>query len=84
MGDFAPGRLDSRSLEPLWEWKNRVLLEEYYFCNVVIPPEVESENKIIHLLRVSCSKIIYLLLPTSTSTYLYLLLPTYFYLLLPT
>ncbi len=84
LGDFTPDRLDSRSLEPLWEWKNRVLLEEYYFLNVVIPPEVESENKIIHLLRVSCSKIIYLLLPTSTSTYLYLLLPTYFYLLIPT
>ena len=29
MGDFTPDRLDSRSLQTLWEWKNRVLLEEY-------------------------------------------------------
>ena len=30
MGDFTPDRLDSRSLQTLWEWENRVLLEEYY------------------------------------------------------
>ena len=29
---------DSRAL---WEWKNRVLLKEYYIFNVVIPLEVE-------------------------------------------
>ena len=40
MGDFTPDRLDSRSLETLWEWKNRVLLEEYYMFNVAIPLEV--------------------------------------------
>ncbi len=43
-GDFTPDRLDSRSLETLWEWKNRVLLEEYYIFNVVIPLEVEREQ----------------------------------------
>ncbi len=41
LGDFTPDRLDSRSLETLWEWKNRVILEEYYIFNVAIPPEVE-------------------------------------------
>ena len=41
MGDFTPDRLDSRSLETLWEWKNRVLLEEYYIFNVAIALEVE-------------------------------------------
>jgi hypothetical protein len=41
LGDFTPERLDSRSLETLREWKNRVLLEQYYIFNVVIPPEVE-------------------------------------------
>ena len=41
LGDFTPDRLDSRSLYTLWEWKNRVLLEEYHIFNVVIPLEVE-------------------------------------------
>ena len=41
LGDFTPDRLDSRSLETLWEWKNRVLLEEYYIFNAAIPLEVE-------------------------------------------
>ena len=41
LGDFTPGELDSRSLQTLWEWKNRVLLEEYCIFNVVIPREVE-------------------------------------------
>ena len=41
LGDFTPDRLDSRSLQTLWEWKNRVLLEEYYIFNVAIPLEVE-------------------------------------------
>ena len=41
LGDFAPDRLDSRSLQTLLEWKNRVLLEERYIFNVVIPLEVE-------------------------------------------
>jgi hypothetical protein len=36
LGDFTPDRLDSRSLQSLWEWKNRVLLEEYYIFNVAI------------------------------------------------
>ncbi len=40
MGDFTPGELDSRRLQTLWEWKNRVLLEEYYIFNVVIRLEV--------------------------------------------
>ncbi len=34
-------KLDSRSLQTLWEWENRVLLEEYYIFNAVIPLEVE-------------------------------------------
>ncbi len=38
LGDFNP---QSRRLRTLWEWKNRVLLEEYYMFNVVIPLEVE-------------------------------------------
>ncbi len=41
LGDFSPDRLDPRSLQTLWEWKNRVLLEEYYIFNVVIPLEAE-------------------------------------------
>ena len=36
--------LDSRSLETLWEWKNRVLLEEYYIFNVAIPLEKVGEG----------------------------------------
>ncbi len=28
-------KLDSGRLQTLWEWKNRVLLEEYYTFNVV-------------------------------------------------
>ncbi len=36
LGDFTPGELDSRSLQTLWEWRNRVLLEEYYVVNVAI------------------------------------------------
>ena len=35
MGDFSPDRLDSRSLETLWAWKNRVLIEEYYILQVM-------------------------------------------------
>ncbi len=30
-----------QDLQTLWEWKNRVLLEEHYIFNVVIPLEVE-------------------------------------------
>ncbi len=30
LGDFNPQQLPSRGLRTLWEWKNRVLLEEYY------------------------------------------------------
>ena len=41
MGDFPPDRLDPRSLETLWEWEKRVLLEEYYIFDVAIPLEVE-------------------------------------------
>ncbi len=41
LGDFTPDRLDSRSLRTLWEWKNRVLLEEYHIFYVAIPLEVE-------------------------------------------
>ena len=41
LGDFIPDRLDSRSLRTLWEWKNRVLLEEYHIFDVAIPLEVE-------------------------------------------
>ena len=47
MGDFTPDRLDSRSLYTLWEWKNRVLLEEYYVFNVAIPrasPDLADEG----------------------------------------
>ena len=41
LGDFSPQKLPSRGLQTLWEWKNRVLLEEYYIFNVAIPLEVE-------------------------------------------
>ncbi len=30
LGDFNPQKLPPRRLRTLWEWKNRVLLEEYY------------------------------------------------------
>ncbi len=39
MGDFNLQKLPSRRLQTLWEWKNRVLLEEYHIFNVVIPPK---------------------------------------------
>ena len=38
-------KLDSTSLQTLWEWKNRVILEEYYISDEVIPLEVEYGNK---------------------------------------
>ena len=44
MGDFNLQKLPPRGLQPLWEWKNRVLLEEYYIFNVAIPLEVEREQ----------------------------------------
>jgi len=44
LGDFTPDGLDSRSLQTLWEWKNRFLLEEHYIFNVAIPLEVEREQ----------------------------------------
>ncbi len=37
LGDSNPQQLPPRRLQTLWEWKNRVLLEEYYIFNVVIP-----------------------------------------------
>ena len=38
------------SLRTLWEWKNRVFLEEYYIFNEATPPEGESEKNIaIHV-----------------------------------
>ena len=36
LGDSNPQKLPSRRLRTLWEWKNRVLLEEYYIFNVAI------------------------------------------------
>ena len=44
LGDFNPQTLPSRRLQTLWEWKNRVLLEEYYIFNVLIPLEVEESR----------------------------------------
>ena len=44
LGDFNPQKLPSRGLRTLWEWKNRVLLEEYYIFNVAIPLEVQREQ----------------------------------------
>ncbi len=41
LGDVNPQKLPSRRLQTLWERKNRVLLEEYYIFDVVIPLEVE-------------------------------------------
>ncbi len=41
LGDFNLQKLPSRRLQTLWEWKSRVLLEEYYIFNVVLPLEVE-------------------------------------------
>ncbi len=38
LGDFTPDGLDCRSLQTVWEWKNRVPLEEHYIFNVAIPP----------------------------------------------
>jgi hypothetical protein len=38
-------KLPLTRLQTLWEWKNRVLLEEYYTFNLVIPPEDESGKK---------------------------------------
>ncbi len=35
------GKFALMSLQTLWEWKNRVLLEEYSIFNEAIPPEDE-------------------------------------------
>ena len=35
------GKFALMSLQTLWEWKNRVLLEEYSIFDVAIPLEVE-------------------------------------------
>ena len=45
LGDFTPDRLGSGSLQTLWEWKNRVLLEEYYISDEAIPLQAESRKK---------------------------------------
>jgi hypothetical protein len=37
LGAFNLQKLASRRLQTLWEWKNRVLLAEYYIFNVAIP-----------------------------------------------
>jgi hypothetical protein len=39
LGDFNLQKLPLGRLQTPWEWKNRVLLEEYYIFNVAIPPE---------------------------------------------
>ncbi len=44
LGDFNHQQLPSRRLQTLWEWKNRVLLEEYYIFNVAIPLELETRS----------------------------------------
>jgi hypothetical protein len=41
LGDFNLQKLPLGRLQTPWEWKNRVLLEEYYIFDVVIPLEVE-------------------------------------------
>ena len=43
-------KLDSRRLQTLWEWKNRVLLEECYIFYVAIPPEEEFGTNRRHAL----------------------------------
>ncbi len=42
--DFNLQKLPSRGLQALWEWKNRIILEEFYIFNVVIPLEAEWES----------------------------------------
>ena len=42
MGDFTLQKLPSRRLQTLWEWKNRVLLEEYYIFNVATDAEAAT------------------------------------------
>ena len=42
--NVTPGKLAPGSLHGLWEWKNRVFLEEYYIFYVAIPPEEEFEH----------------------------------------
>ena len=46
LGDFNLQKLPSRRLQTLWELKNRVLLEEYYIFNVVIPLEVSLRPRL--------------------------------------
>ncbi len=65
MGDFAPDGLDSRSLRTLWEWKNRVLLEEYYIFNVAIPLEEAGIINSLGRLRFLTQNIGLVLLPSS-------------------
>ncbi len=50
LGDFNPQKLPSRRLQTLWEWKNRVLLEEYYIFNVAIPRKDEFGQNRQHTL----------------------------------
>ena len=47
LGDFNPRKLPSGSLRTLFEWKNRIHLDEYFTFNLAIPPEDESEKKTV-------------------------------------
>jgi len=38
-------KLPLTRLQGLWEWKKRVLLEEYYIFNLVIPREADFGKK---------------------------------------
>ena len=49
LGDFNLQTLPSRRLQTLWEAKNRVLLEEYYIFNVVIP--LEHQLCVLHRVK---------------------------------
>ena len=51
-------KLDSGRLQTLWEWKNRVLLEEYYTFNEAIPPEERFEQKTCSHVKSSHGRIV--------------------------
>ena len=42
-------KLPLRSLQALWEYQNRLLLEEIYTIDEVIPPEDDSWKKNMHV-----------------------------------
>ena len=49
---LKPQKLSPTSLQTLWEYQNRLLLEEYYTIDEVIPPEDDFLKKNMDVIQV--------------------------------